>query len=45
MDDIKRIVVVFSHHSTKAKRYQQVRDRLVATGQELGWGLISPTTK
>ena len=39
MDGIKRIVVVFSHHSTKAKRYRQVRDRLVATGQELGWGL------
>ena len=39
MDDIKRIVVVFSHHSTKAKRYQQVRDRLVATGHELSWGL------
>ena len=39
MDGVKRIVVVFSHHSTKAKRYQQVRDRLVATGQELGWEL------
>lgn len=39
MDGIKRIVVVFSHHSTKAKRYHQVRDRLIATGQELGWGL------